>query len=98
MVHARSLFFAALAFCVGTSLNAQSGAIFTTDQNAVNSNTFTSTKDVYVSQSGLPDDKYFFQVTNSSGTELLSDPFGDDPPLVLPMGGGEMTLRRIPVQ
>ena len=26
------------------------------------------------------------------------DPFGDDPPLVLPMGAGEMTLRRMPVE
>jgi len=74
MVHARSLFFASLAFCVGTSLFAQSGSIKTTDKNgdAVNGNTYTAIEDVYVSAAALPNGDYYFQVTNSNGSVDLS--------------------------
>ncbi len=72
MTHAASLFFLALAVC--TPLCAQSGAVFTTDKdgNVVNGNKYSKPEDVFLRVSGLPDDDYYFQVTNTSGTVLLS--------------------------
>ncbi len=58
-----------------------SGAIFTTDNTAtgVNINLFTNKADVYLNggpqnlnSAGLPDGDYYFQVTNPSGSVLLS--------------------------
>ena len=61
-----------------------SGAIFTTDQNSnfVNGNVYDSMDDVYLNggprpnapctAAGLPAGDYFFQVTDPSGSQLLS--------------------------
>ncbi|MHC4899577.1 MAG: hypothetical protein ACYTGW_21000 [Planctomycetota bacterium] len=74
MFHARTLALAAITLFASSSLCAQSGSIKTTDVNgnAVNGNTYTAVEDVYVSQSGLPDGTYYFQVTNSNGSVLAS--------------------------
>jgi len=76
-----------VALLVGTPLTAfsaagaSSGAVYTTtsDGTAVNANIYGSTDDAYLSggpqnlnASGLPDGKYYFQVTDPSGKTLLS--------------------------
>jgi len=75
------LFVTALFIYVNTTLAGLSGAIYTTtkDGTAVNKNIYGSTEDVYLSggpqnlnSSGLPDDTYYFQVTDPSGKTLLS--------------------------
>ena len=67
-----------------------SGAIFTTDQNSnfVNGNVYDSMDDVYLNggprpnapctAAGLPAGDYFFQVTDPSGSQLLSSDSKDD--------------------
>jgi hypothetical protein len=77
---------ALLAAVFNTAAMAQqvSGAIFTTDANSsfVNGNVYNSIKDVYLNggprpnapctAAGLPNGDYYFQVTDPSGSELLS--------------------------
>jgi len=67
-----------------TAFGAPSGAIFTTDTNGtfVNANVYDDPTDVYLNggpranapctAAGLPDGDYYFQVTDPSGTVLLS--------------------------
>jgi hypothetical protein len=75
-----------------------SGAIFTTDQDGsfVNANVYEQPEDVYLdggpranapcTAAGLPDDDYYFQVTDPSGQDLLSsDPVTDR---LVHVGGG----------
>lgn len=76
---------------VATPLTAQtSGAIYTSDRSGslVNGNTYGNQRDVYLvggpgagapcTAAGLPDGRYYFQVTNPSGQLLLStDPIAD---------------------
>ena len=70
---------------VGVSAAAgPSGAIFTTDENSnfVNANVYEHPEDVYLNggpranapctAAGLPDDDYYFQVTDPSGQDVLS--------------------------
>lgn len=77
MFHARVLFLAAaLTLCVSTPLCAQSQAVFTTDRdgNIVNGNRYGKPEQVYLRTAGIaPDGVYVFQVTNTSGTVLLSE-------------------------
>merc|ERR1712100_877524 len=66
-----------------TEANPTTGAIFTTTANGatVNGNIYTNKNDVYLnggpqsgcSQAGLQDGIYYFQVTDPSGTVLLSE-------------------------
>src|SRR5688572_24119041 len=76
---------AIMAFGAFTStVSAVSGAIFTTDENGtvVNGNIYSDCCDVYLNggpppnapcgAAGLPDGEYYFQVTNPSGSVLLS--------------------------
>jgi hypothetical protein len=78
---------ALLTAVLNTAAMAQplSGAIFTTDANStfVNANVYDSTKHVYLNggprpnapctAAGLPDGDYYFQVTDPSGSMLLSE-------------------------
>jgi hypothetical protein len=78
-----------------------SGAIFTTNANGtfVNGNVYDFKEDVYLnggprpnapcSAAGLPDGKYYFQVTDPSGHELLSYPGIDNG--VIEVYGGLIT-------
>jgi hypothetical protein len=77
---------ALLAVVLNTAAMAQqvSGAIFTTDANStfVNANVYDFKEDVYLNggprpnapctAAGLPDGEYYFQVTDPSGSQLLS--------------------------
>src|SRR5262245_37439426 len=78
-------FVVAMLFVMGgvQSAYAISGAIFTTDSaGSVNVNIYQFKSDVYLNggppahapcaAAGLPDGNYYFQVTNPSGTLLLS--------------------------
>jgi hypothetical protein len=75
------LFVSTLFIYVNTVSAGLSGTIYSTTKNgtAVNKNIFGSLQDVYVSggpqnlnASGLPDNTYYFQVTDPSGKTLLS--------------------------
>jgi hypothetical protein len=86
MLKAERLFLvSAVILLIGTPVAAQiSGAIYTTNQTGsqVNGNIFSSKNHVYLNggpgpgapctASGLPNGPYYFQVTNPSGTALLS--------------------------
>lgn len=75
-------FFLAVTLTTVSALAAVSGAIYTTDKTGtiVNANTqYGTPADVYLSggpqnlkASGLPDDTYYFQITDPSGKTLLS--------------------------
>lgn len=86
MLKRRAILFAAALFAVAsTSVSAQlSGAIYTTNQTGtvVNGNIYNTKGQVYLNggpgpnapctAAGLPDGNYYFQVTNPSGSALLS--------------------------
>jgi hypothetical protein len=73
-----------LSLLYGSATAQTTGSIFTTDRNGavVNGNTFNQKRDVYLgggpgpsapcTSAGLPAGHYYFQVTNPSGTVLLS--------------------------
>jgi hypothetical protein len=101
--HFRAIGFGALSvFLVGHPATAGiSGAIFTTNEDGsfVNGNVYDDGEDVYLNggpranqnciAAGLPNGKYYFQVTDPSGKERLSD-FGHNNG-VITVGAGVIT-------
>jgi len=83
----------------GTAMAGPSGAIFTTDKNStfVNGNVYEEPGDVYLNggpranapctAAGLPDGDYYFQVTDPSGQDILSNLDGVESRRVTVMGG-----------